>query len=192
MALNPLVFNAIEPVEGWLRAHSQRAREMERPNDPLAVLPTTVDLHLLTGHVVVVGYGRVGKRIVEVLRAAGRSVVVAEQHRELVEPLRQQGIPAVSGDASEAEVLVQAHVARARMLVIAVPEAFAARKMIELARTLRPAIEIVARAHGDEEAALLRREGAGEVFLGEQELAVAMTRHVSARLEIDPTRPTTH
>ena len=131
---------------------------MERPDDPLAELPMTVRRRAsLTGHVVIVGYGRVGRRIGEALIERGVPIVVAEQNRELVEQLRERGIPAVSGDASDPAVLIQAHVARARMLVIAMPDTFRARKMIEIARTLKPDIETVVRTHSDEEAHLLRR-----------------------------------
>jgi CPA2 family monovalent cation:H+ antiporter-2 len=182
IALNPLMFSAIEPLQGWIRARSRAARAMERPDDPLAVLPATMDQRRLTGHVLLVGYGRVGRRIADALTEAGVAMVVVEQNREMVEPLRQRGIPAVSGDASEPAVLVQAHVARARMLVIAVPDTFAARKMMDIARTLKPDVEIVVRTHGDEEAALLRKEGARRVFIGEHELALAMTRHVVERI----------
>ena len=99
-----------------------------------------------------VGYGRVGQRIAEALTAQRISIVVAEQNRELVEQLRSRNIPAVSGDASEPEVLIQAHIARAQMLVIAIPDTFSARKMIEIARTLKPNVETVVRTHSDEEA----------------------------------------
>jgi CPA2 family monovalent cation:H+ antiporter-2 len=133
-----------------------------------------------------VGYGRVGRRIAEALTQRGVAIVVAEQNRELVEQLRGRGIPAVSGDASEAAVLIQAHVARAQMLVIAVPDTFRARKMVEIARTLRPEIEIVVRAHSDEEAALLREEKAGQVFMGEHELALGMTRQILAQIGAGP------
>jgi CPA2 family monovalent cation:H+ antiporter-2 len=75
-------------------------------------------------------------------------------------------------------VLIQAHVARARMLVIATPDTFHARKMISIARTLKPDIELVVRTHSDEEADLLRSEHAGTVFMGEHELALGMSRHV--------------
>jgi CPA2 family monovalent cation:H+ antiporter-2 len=54
--------------------------------------------------------------------------------------------------------------------------------MIEIARTVKPDIETVVRTHGDEEAALLRKEKAGKVFIGEHELAIAMTRHVLERV----------
>ncbi len=182
IALNPLVFNAIEPVQAWIRSHSKLARAMERPADPLAELPMTVSQERLTGHVVLVGYGRVGRRIGEALTERGVPIVVAEQNREIVERLRERGIPAVSGDASEPAVLIQAHIARARMLVIATPDTFRARKMIEIAHALKPDVEAVVRTHSDEEAALLRKEKAGKVFIGEHELALGMTRHVLERI----------
>jgi CPA2 family monovalent cation:H+ antiporter-2 len=79
-------------------------------------------------------------------------------------------------------VLIQAHIARARFLVIAIPDTFRARRMIEVARTLKPSIETFVRTHTDEEAALLRAEKAGHVFMGEHELALGMTRAVLDRL----------
>jgi CPA2 family monovalent cation:H+ antiporter-2 len=178
IALNPLMFNAVEPIQRWIRSRSAVARAMERRDDPLAELPMTVNQKLLTNHVVIVGYGRVGQRIAEALTEHHISIVVAEQNRELVGELRRRNIPAVSGDATTPEVLIQAHVARAQMLVIAIPDAFGARKMIEISRTLKPSIKTVVRTHSDEEAGLLRKGNAGEVFIGEHELAQAMTRHV--------------
>lgn len=87
-------------------------------------------------------------------------------------------MPAVGGNAAEPAVLIQAHIARAAMLVVATPDAFQARKMVEIARALKPGMPTVLRTHSDEEAALLRREQAGTVFVGEQELAQGMTAHV--------------
>jgi monovalent cation:H+ antiporter-2, CPA2 family len=181
IALNPLVFHAIEPAQAWIRSRSKLAQTLERPDDPLAVLPMTVDLNRLTGQVVLVGYGRVGRRIGETLTENGISFVVAEESREIVEELRKNGIPAVSGDASDPTVLVQAHIHRARMLVIATPDTVAVRRMIEIARTVNPRIETVVRTHSEEEAVLLEKENAGKVFLGEHELARSMIRHVLDR-----------
>jgi CPA2 family monovalent cation:H+ antiporter-2 len=178
ISLNSLLFQAIEPAQAWIRSRSALARKLERSDDPLAELPMTVDQTQLTGHVVIVGYGRVGRRIGEALRERGVSIVVAEQNREIVERLRGHGVHAVSGDAAEPIVLVQAHVARARMLVIATPETVSVRRMIEIARTLNPDIETVVRTHSEEEAALLQKEKAGKVFIGEHELALGMIRYV--------------
>ena len=182
IALNPLLFTAIEPAQAWIRSRSKLARIVERPDDPLAELPTSVDSSRLSGQIVLVGYGRVGRRIGEALTKHAVPFVVAEQNRELVEQLRERGLWAVSGDASDPAVLIQAHIARARMLVIATPDTFDVRRMIEIARALNPGIETVVRTHSDEEAALLRSENAGTVFIGEHELALGMTRHVLERV----------
>ena len=182
ITLNPLVFQMIEPIQAWIRTRSQLARMLERTVDPLAELPMTVASSSVTEHVVLIGYGRVGQRIGESLAEQGLPVVVAEQNREVVERLRKHGIHAVAGDAAEPAVLIQAHIARASMLVIAIPDTLQARSMIETARMLNPQIEIVIRTHNDEEAALLRNEGMGTVFLGEHELALSMTRHILEKI----------
>ena len=180
IALNQLVFTAVEPMQKWILAKSALARKLEARDDPLAELPATTEEKYLSQQVVLVGYGRVGRRIAAALMAHHIPFVVAEQNRETVEKLRADGIAAVSGDASEPVVLVQAHIARARMLVIATPDTLNVRKMIATARALNPGIATVVRTHSEAEAGLLTQENAGKVFLGEEELALAMTRHVLA------------
>jgi CPA2 family monovalent cation:H+ antiporter-2 len=141
----------------------------------------TIDLKRLTGHVVLVGYGRVGRRIGKELEAQGISFVLAEENREIITAAREKGLAAVSGDATEPMVLVQAHIQRARMLVIAIPDTVNVRRMIEIARTVNPRIETVVRTHSDEEAVLLEKESAGKIFLGERELARSMSEYVVRR-----------
>jgi len=183
IALNPLVFRAIEPAQRWLLARSQLARDLNARHDPLAELPQATDERFLSRQVVLVGHGRVGRRVAQVLREAGLPFVVAEENREIVERLRQEGVPAVAGDAALAEVLVQAHVARARMLVIAIPDTMGVRQMAATARLLNPTIEIIVRSHSEDEARRLQEELGSRVFLGEQELATAMARHVLDRCQ---------
>lgn len=183
IALNPVVFLMIEPAQRFVRSRSNMARLLERSDDPLAELPMTVDQKHLTGQVVLVGYGRVGRRIAQALTQRGMSIVVADQNRELVENLRSQGIPAVSGDAGEPDVLIQAHVARAGTLVIAIPDTLSVRKMVETARTLNPTIDILIRTHTDEDLAMFESEQLGQVFMGEDELAKGMIRHLLDKAE---------
>ena len=183
ISLNPLAFAAIEPLQRWIRVRSHLARKFERSDDPLAELPATVDPSILTGHVTLIGYGRVGRRLAEQLQTAGIAYVVAEINREIVERLRSQGVHAVSGNAADPAVLIQAHVARARVLAIATPDTPQVRKMVETARTLNPKIEIVLRTHSDEEAELFERDRLGKVFMGEAELAQAMSRYVIDHIE---------
>jgi CPA2 family monovalent cation:H+ antiporter-2 len=189
IALNSLVFAGIAPVQQWLRARSPIARALERSTDPLAELPTSVDQSLLTGQIVLVGYGRVGRRIARVLDAHKISYVVAEQNRELVEELRARNIPAVSGDASDPAVLIQAHVARAGMLVIAALDPVRVRKMVAIARQLNPPIEIVLRTDNTDEARLFERDRLGRVFVSEQELAFGITRHILERKGLSSAEP---
>ncbi len=186
ITFNSLVFTAIEPLQRWVRRHSALARQLDRRDDPLAELPATVDVETLTGHVILVGFGRVGTRIAKAMSERGIRYVVAEMNREAVERLRDRGIHAVAGDASEAEVLVQAHVARARILVVATPDPVKIRKIVEIARTLNPHIECLLRTHSDEEAEFLQQKNLGRVFMGEHELATAMTDYMLSRMTAIP------
>jgi len=181
IATNPLWFSLIAPLQKWLHARFPAARGLESRDHPLAELPSTTEARYLSRQVVLVGYGRVGRRIAAELEANDVPYVVAEQNRELVEKLREAGIAAVWGDAAEADVLIQAHIARARVLVVATPDAINVRQMMEIARTLNPAVETVIRSHNEDEARLLTQETAATVFLGEQELAQAMARDVVRR-----------
>ena len=178
MALNPFVFAGIEPIQRWLLSHPRLAQRLEPANNPLAELPMSTETRFLSNQVVLVGWGRVGKRIADALSAEGIPYVVAEGNREFVETLRARGVPAVWGDATTPDVLIQAHIRDARALVIATPETVQVRKMVEVARALNADIEVVVRSHNPEEAERLRSDGTGTVFVGESELASAMTRHV--------------
>ncbi len=181
IALNPLVFSAIKPFRLWALKHSRLARNLEARSDPFAELPMSTERKYLEGQVVLVGYGRVGRRIAEALTERGIPYVVAEQNREVVEKLRKSGVPAVSGNAADPSVLIQAHITNAALLVIATPDAMDVRKMAEIATTLQPGIEIVVRTHSEEESRLLNKDRIGTVFFGEEELAKGMTKHVLER-----------
>lgn len=182
IALNSLLFGAMEPLQAWLERHSALARRLAAVADPLGELPAGTDEALLAGQVVLVGWGRVGRRIAQDLQARGIAVVVVEQNREWVELLRARGMAAVCGDATEPAVLIQAHVARAAMLVVATPDTGGMREMAAIARRLNPDIEVVLRSHNAEEAGLLEHERVGKVFIGEHELAHGMAGHVLTRL----------
>lgn len=188
IALNPLVFATIAPLRNWTLKRSALARRLEQRQDPYAELPMSTARRYLEGQVVLVGYGRVGRRIADALNGRSIPFVVVERNRELVEKLRQQEIAAVSGNAAEPAVLIQAHIAQAAMLVVATPDLLGMRQMVDTARMLNPAIEIVLRTHSEDESELLRKERWGTVFYGEEELAKGMTHHVLQRFA-PPTEP---
>ncbi len=181
IALNPFMFAAIAPLQRWLLEKSELARQLDRRKDPYAELPMSTERKYLAGQVVLAGYGRVGRRITQALDMREIPYVIIEQNRELVEDLRKRQVAAVSGDASEPETLIQAHIADAAMLVVATPDLIDVRQMAEAARALNPDIEIVLRTHGEEESQLLRDAQIGTVFYGEEELAKGMANHVLKR-----------
>ena len=88
IALNPLCFRFIGPIGRWLGSRRLWAGRRDHAPDPLAELPMSTDTKYLSKQVVLVGYGRVGKRIAAELTAAGIPFVVAEENREAVEQLR--------------------------------------------------------------------------------------------------------
>jgi len=189
IALNPLMFSVIDPLRRWALNNSAFARELEQRGDPYAELPMTTERKYLEKQVVLVGYGRVGQRIAEALSNREIPFVVAEQNRELVERLRERGIPSVSGDAADPSVLIQAHIADADTLVVTLPDPINIRQMVDTARTLNPDIEILLRTHSEAESEMLRKDKLGTVFFGEEELAKGMTKHLLGRYAQQGTTP---
>lgn len=183
IALNPLVFATIKPLSNWVINKSDVARRLSERMDPYSELPMSTERKFLEGQVVLVGYGRVGRRIAQALTASMIPFVVAEQNREVVEKLRKQGQPAVSGNAADPMVLIQAHIANAAMLIIATPDSMDIRKMVDIAKQLKPEIEVVIRTHHEDEYQRLQKEFGEAVFFGEEELAKGMSGHVLQRFE---------
>lgn len=183
IALNPLVFGLAKPIRDMVLKRSAFARRLENREDPLAVLPTTTEHRYLSGQVVLVGFGRVGQRIAQTLLEKQIPFVVIEQNREQVEQIRQQGIHAVSGDASEPGTLIQAHIATAGMLVDATPDPMYVQRMVEIARTLNPQIEVVVRTHSPDAVEIFRRDNIGEVFFDEEELARGMQTYILSKYQ---------
>ena len=181
IAFNTLLFKSVEPIRRWVLSRSAVARRLDQRQDPTAALPMSTDRKYLEGQLVLVGYGRVGKRIGQALLERGIPYVIVEQSRERVEALREEGFAAVSGNPGDPEVLIQAHIAKAAMLVIATPDTVHVRQMVETARLLNPTIEVIVRTHNEDESELLAADGFGKIFFGEDELAKGMVRHIFER-----------
>ena len=178
IALNPLMFTVIEPIKRRFAARGDGPARPQDLADPLAVLPDSVDASGLRGHAVLVGYGRVGRVLADQLKARGLPFVVVESRRDLVETMRAEGRPAVLGDAQLPDVLVQAHLHHARLLVVATPDLMAVRQIAKTAQALRPGVKVLLRTHSADEAALLSEAQLGEVFYAERELAIGLADRV--------------
>jgi CPA2 family monovalent cation:H+ antiporter-2 len=153
-----------------------------------AKLPDGGTLEALSGHVIVVGHGRVGSVIASALRQAGESFIVLEGQWRVSEQARAAGDIVIFGDATRPDVLGAARPRQARLIAVALPDAFQSRRVIELAREANPSICIVARAHSDDEYQYLMSLGADLVIMGEREIALSMSDFTLQRMGLDAAR----
>lgn len=123
---------------------------------------------------VLVGYGRVGKLVAQSLRASGNSFSVVEYREDIVKQAPKD-LHIVTGNAASAAILEEAGLHESNRLVIAIPGGFEAGGIAQIARELKPTIELIARAHSDEEVAYLTKLGVRHVVMGEREIAAKMS-----------------
>ncbi|TDW59615.1 Kef-type potassium/proton antiporter (CPA2 family) [Novosphingobium sp. PhB55] len=121
--------------------------------------------------VVLVGYGRVGRLVADGISGEARQMVIVEERADLARSAREIGHEVVEGNASSMDVLEEAGIGEATRLMIAIPEGFEAGVIAQHARQRNPDIQILARAHSDEEVDHLEKIGADHVVMGEREIA---------------------
>ncbi len=129
-------------------------------------------------HIVVAGYGRVGRVLVKVLRDRNYTVLVIENSEAAIRSLRQDNLPYIFGDADSELVLEKAYLKKAKAIAIALPDPSSTRILLKLAKEINPTIDIVARSHNDKEIDLLTQLGAAEVVQPEFEAALEMGRQI--------------
>ena len=185
IALNSLLFRSIEPLAERLRDIPVVRGFDDRRAGTLAHLERD-RAEKLQRHAVVAGHGRVGSLVTRALQRRNMEVLVVEQDRGLVEALRDAGTAAIYGDAGHALVLERTHLDRAILLVVALRDPQTSRRVVEHARRTNERLGIVARAHTRDAADYLRKAGANEVVLGEEELAIEMTGYALHRLGVSP------
>ena len=177
ITLNPFAYRVIGPLEARLRDSTLLNALSRRRAGALAELETDEAAGTPTGHAIVCGYGRVARMVTGALERRGFPYVVVSLDRRDVERLRARGVQALSGDASSAEVLERAHVASARLLIVAFSDMAAARLVVERALAANPRLQVVVRTNSDREAAHLRAAGSRvQPVHAERELAVQMAR----------------
>ena len=184
ITLNPLVFLAATAVEKWLRLKPEILDALERRPSREAVLGSTPHTGL-TGHVVIIGFGRVGETIGRAFDREGIRYAIIEQNREMVEALRARGLRVFFGDAARAGIMQHAGIAEARLLVVASPGAYQTRHIISVARQQNPELKIVVRTHSESERRYLESLGVSRAVVGERELALGITRYALRSLGID-------
>jgi CPA2 family monovalent cation:H+ antiporter-2 len=128
----------------------------------------------LRDHDVIVGYGRVGSLLGRRLAEAGRQLLVFEEAEAAVAAARDDGAEVVVGNAADPDVLAVANLPAARRLFVTIPQTFEAGQVVQQARAANPALEILARAHTNDEVDHLIGRGADLTVMGEREIAHRM------------------
>lgn len=141
------------------------------------------------GHCVLVGYGRVGRIVAANLKTAKIPFVVIEESDRLVSDLHAEGIDAIAGHAASAGLLSLSNIARARSLVVAIPDAFEAGNIVESAKKMNSRLLVIARAHSDAEVEHLTNLGADTVIMGEREVANGMLKRLDQILHSEMSEP---
>lgn len=171
ITLNPMVFLGI----GRLSAVAGLRRGGPKLREPHAVGGASVVKIEPRDHVILIGYGRVGRVVLQGLCAQHVPVVVVEQDLRRVDALRQQGVAAVHGNAVAPSVLPTAGAGEARLIVLATPAGYETERVIQLARAINPRIDLAVRCHSDAEIVTARQLGVGLAISGERELAFGLT-----------------
>ncbi|PIO98306.1 cation:proton antiporter [Pleomorphomonas carboxyditropha] len=201
--LNPLMFNLSDrlrpSLEAWLQPRLEQpvpaaeaapaaAAEVETPPPAAGDDESDEDAEptKLAGHLVVIGYGRVGSVVADDLVVRDIPLLVIEDAEDRVRRLRDRSIETIVGNAAGGQVLALAGLERAKALLVAIPNGFEAGQAIEQARKINPDLLIVARAHSDEEVEHLLRHGASKVIMGEREIALGMLKMLDDQAAVPP------
>jgi monovalent cation:H+ antiporter-2, CPA2 family len=178
--LNPVMFIVAERMRPWIEkrmGNNTASAEAGETNVDLSE-PVPLPLTSLKHHTIVVGYGQIGKRVTESLQEKDMPFLVIEDSPKIYFKLKEIGIEAIAGNASDAEIWKAANPEEAVNLVIAIPNAFEAGRATSLARSANPSLRIIVRACSPAEAQYLHDLGADSVILGEAEIAGAMERAI--------------
>jgi CPA2 family monovalent cation:H+ antiporter-2 len=175
--INPFLFGGLDRLlqkRERVAAEAAAARAEAELATREPVRPTS-----LSDHVVLIGHGRVGRIVSQVLGERNVKLFVIEDDEDEVAQLKDRGIEALAGNAADPAVIEAANLSAARCLLVAIPDAFEGGQVVQQARAINSKLRIIARAHSEAEILHLMKHGATLVVMAERELAVAMVDHVT-------------
>jgi CPA2 family monovalent cation:H+ antiporter-2 len=140
----------------------------------------------LEDHVVVIGYGPAGRRLVKVLQEKGLPSVVVEMNPVSFNEMKEAGVNVVYGDATRPHILEAAGIVKAKLCVVVTNDASVSPRIIYLARYLNPTLQIIVRTHSANAMQSLQEAGADIVVPEEMETTVRIFSHVLGAYMIPP------
>lgn len=180
MILTPFLMKA-GPGLGRLLARTP-LKKMGQDSDRIKEEDTPV----LEDHVIIIGYGPAGRRLVQVLRETGIPFIVIEMNPDSMTEMRGQGIPVIYGDASRRHILELANVKQAKLCVVAINEPSISPRIIKLAHYLNPTLQIIVRTRYLTDVEHLEKAGADIVVPEEMETTVRLFSHVLGAYMVPP------
>ncbi|APO94783.1 YbaL family putative K(+) efflux transporter [Xanthomonas vesicatoria] len=166
---NPFLFSWLDRWQARQIQDTPAAVEPELPPGP----PLPAD-----GHAIVIGYGRVGSALAQLLRSRGVPVLVIDDNGDHVAKAHAAGIPGIRGSAAADRVLAEARPENAKIAILAIPQPLEAGEALAKLRAINPALTLLARAHSDAEVKHLLEHGADGAVLAERELAYSLAEMV--------------
>ncbi len=176
---NPFLFS-------FVASRSKRDEELAEEAAAEAQAAAEAAEEVRDGHVILIGYGRVGKLIASGLMARGKTPIVIEDQSDVAREAEKDGLKVLIGNATDKQTLREAGIEAASKLLIAIPEGFEGGVIAQRAKAMRPDIPIIARAHSDAEVEHLEKLGAGHVVMGERETAAKMLELAASVLGSTP------
>ncbi|ALF51999.1 sodium:calcium exchanger [Nostoc piscinale CENA21] len=167
LRLLPFLFNFAESMP-WLKPYLAGEGEARDVSEELPV----------KDHIVVCGYGRVGKNLVKLLQQHDLPVVVIDQSESRIQQLRDAGVAYVYGNCVSFHVLETAGVNHAKGMAIALPDPMSTRLCLKRALELHPELNLVVRATQDKNIEVLYQLGAREVVQPEFEASLEMATYL--------------
>ncbi|MFA4063366.1 YbaL family putative K(+) efflux transporter [Xanthomonas perforans] len=166
---NPFLFSWLDRWQAKQAQDAPAAVEPELPPGP----PLPAD-----GHAIVIGYGRVGSSLAQLLRSRGVPVLVIDDNGDHVAKAHAAGIPGIRGSAAADRVLAEARPEHAKIAILAIPQPLEAGEALAKLRAINPSLTLLARAHSDAEVKHLLEHGADGAVLAERELAYSLAEMV--------------
>ncbi|MEA9911175.1 YbaL family putative K(+) efflux transporter [Xanthomonas campestris pv. raphani] len=166
---NPFLFSWLDRWQAKQAQDAPATVEPELPPGP----PLQLD-----GHAIVIGYGRVGSALAQLLRSRGVPVLVIDDNGDHVAKAHAAGIPGIRGSAAADRVLAEARPEQAKIAILAIPQPLEAGEALAKLRALNPSPTLLARAHSDAEVKHLLEHGADGAVLAERELAYSLAEMV--------------
>ncbi len=166
MAMTPMVSGIVSPIYALWRKHF-----------PSKALPAIInDNYALNGHIVVIGYGRVGRSICRIVRGRSHNLIVIESQHERFQQAKNDGFNAIGGDASSETILEAACVGTAQMVILTIPDQIVANLTLQKIHSHYPKVEVIARACDNNHLNDMLALGAHVVVVPEYEATLFMLR----------------